>query len=95
MLASFRSAPRLLALLCATATLPALAESPTKLLRFPDVHGQLVTFVYAGDLYLANASGGTAQRLTSHRARSCTRSSRPTAARSRSRPSTAVRARCM
>ena len=66
MLASFRSAPRLLALLCATATLPALAESPTKLLRFPDVHGQLVTFVYAGDLYLANASGGTAQRLTSH-----------------------------
>ena len=42
MRAPFRSAPRLLALLCATATLPALADSPTRLLRFPDVHGELV-----------------------------------------------------
>jgi tricorn protease len=58
--------PRLLALICACAPLAALADSPTKLLRFPDTHGELITFVYAGDIYLVGANGGTAQRLTSH-----------------------------
>jgi tricorn protease len=58
--------PRLLALCGALAAIPATAQSPTRLLRFPDVHRELVTFVYAGDIYLANANGGTAQRLTSH-----------------------------
>ncbi len=38
----------------------------TRLLRFPDIHEDRVVFVYAGDLYVAPSSGGTAVRLTSH-----------------------------
>ncbi len=40
--------------------------SQTKLLRFPHVHGDKVVFTYAGDLWLASVSGGTAARLTAH-----------------------------
>jgi tricorn protease len=54
------------ALLLATVLPAAAADSPTRLLRFPDIHGELITFVYAGDVYLVGAQGGTAQRLTSH-----------------------------
>ena len=43
-----------------------LAESPSKLLRFPDVHRDRIVFVHAGDLHIVAASGGTAQRLTTH-----------------------------
>ena len=43
---------------------PALADAQTKLLRFPDVHGDKVVFCYAGDVWLAKSSGGTAWRLT-------------------------------
>lgn len=42
------------------------AENPTRLLRFPDVHGDQVVFCYAGDLWLAPSNGGTATRLTAH-----------------------------
>jgi tricorn protease len=38
----------------------------TRLLRFPDIHGERVAFVYAGDIYTASAQGGVARRLTSH-----------------------------
>ena len=38
----------------------------TKLLRFPDIHGDEVVFTYGGDLWTAPAAGGTAVRLTSH-----------------------------
>jgi len=38
----------------------------TKLLRFPDIHGEHVVFTYAGDLWRAPAAGGDAVRLTSH-----------------------------
>ncbi len=38
----------------------------TKLLRFPDVHQNLVVFTYGGDLWLVPTTGGTASRLTSH-----------------------------
>jgi len=41
-------------------------EGPTRLLRFPDVHGDQVLFTYGGDLWRASASGGTAARLTAH-----------------------------
>ena len=49
-------------------TLPAVADdtASTKLLRFPDLHGDQVVFTYAGDLWLASDQGGTARRLTSH-----------------------------
>jgi tricorn protease len=42
------------------------AAAQTKLLRFPDVHGDKVAFCYAGDLWLAPAVGGEATRLTAH-----------------------------
>ncbi len=42
------------------------ATAQTKLLRFPDVHGDRVVFVYAGDLWTASTDGGTATRLTTH-----------------------------
>ncbi|MGH9420523.1 MAG: S41 family peptidase, partial [Thermoanaerobaculia bacterium] len=38
----------------------------TKLLRFPAIHGDRVTFTYGGDLWSAPLSGGTATRLTTH-----------------------------
>ncbi|HSB09479.1 MAG TPA: S41 family peptidase [Blastocatellia bacterium] len=42
------------------------AAAQTKLLRFPDIHGDKVVFTYEGDLWTASASGGTATRLTAH-----------------------------
>jgi tricorn protease len=42
------------------------ADSPTRLLRFPDIQGERLVFVYAGDIYIVTANGGTALRLTSH-----------------------------
>ncbi len=38
----------------------------TKLLRFPDIYGDRVAFTYAGDIWTASATGGTAIRLTAH-----------------------------
>ncbi|MDP9194745.1 MAG: PDZ domain-containing protein [Acidobacteriota bacterium] len=40
-------------------------EKLTRLLRQPDIHGDTVAFVYAGDIWLASANGGDARRLTS------------------------------
>src|SRR5215510_14583395 len=61
--------PRVLrALLClvALAGFARAASAQTKLLRFPDIHGDKVVFTYAGDLWTAPYSGGTATRLTAH-----------------------------
>jgi len=55
-----------LCLALALALMPGSAGAQTKLLRFPDIHGEQVVFVYAGDLWIAPASGGTAKRLTAH-----------------------------
>jgi tricorn protease len=52
----------LVALIC----VPILASAQTKLLRFPDIHGDKVVFSYGGDLWTAPTSGGTATRLTAH-----------------------------
>ena len=38
----------------------------TKLLRFPDIHGDRVAFTYGGDIWTAPTAGGTAVRLTAH-----------------------------
>ena len=48
----------------ALVTGPVMAQ--TKLLRFPDIHGDEVVFCYGGDLWSAPADGGHAQRLTAH-----------------------------
>lgn len=42
------------------------ARTPTRLLRFPDIHGERVVFCYAGDLWTAPSTGGDATRLTAH-----------------------------
>src|SRR5215831_5124275 len=47
-------------------TLGLSASAQTKLLRFPDIHGDRVAFTYGGDIWTAPATGGTAIRLTAH-----------------------------
>ena len=42
------------------------ADDGTRLLRFPDIHGDTVVFCYGGDLWTASTNGGTATRLTAH-----------------------------
>jgi tricorn protease len=44
----------------------AVSHGQTRLLRFPDLHGDKVVFSYAGDLWTAPAVGGLASRLTAH-----------------------------
>lgn len=51
--------------LACTAGITATAEE-ARLLRFPNINGNQITFSYAGDIYTVNANGGTARRLTSH-----------------------------
>ena len=46
--------------------LAANTSAQTKLLRFPDIHGDRVAFTYGGDIWTAPARGGTATRLTAH-----------------------------
>ena len=55
-----------LACLVALAVFVSPAVAQTKLLRFPDVHGDKVVFTYGGDLWIASTSGGLATRLTAH-----------------------------
>lgn len=51
--------------LACTAGWNAAAEEG-RLLRFPNINGDQITFSYAGDLYTVPSEGGTARRLTSH-----------------------------
>ncbi len=44
----------------------AQAEAPKKLLRYADIHKDQVTFVHAGDIYIADINSGESTRLTSH-----------------------------
>src|SRR6185369_16504335 len=63
-----------LAVLCpATASRAAVPATPepapdaplTRLLRYPDVSATHIAFVYGGDVWVVEATGGTARRLTS------------------------------
>ncbi|MDX1388604.1 MAG: peptidase S41, partial [Acidobacteriota bacterium] len=58
------------AFLCVLTVLAAAGTSvpsaQTKLLRFPDIHGDEVVFSYGADLWRAPAGGGLASRLTAH-----------------------------
>jgi tricorn protease len=58
-----------LLLVCASSSAAAQtkgADDLARLLRFPDIHGDMIAFVYAGDIWTVPAAGGTARRLTSH-----------------------------
>ena len=57
---------RFLLVLTAALGLAGEAAAQTKLLRFPDIHGDKVVFTYAGDLWTAPSTGGLATRLTAH-----------------------------
>ena len=46
--------------------LAGMLPAETRLLRFPDIHGDRVVFTYGGDLWTAPVSGGNATRLTAH-----------------------------
>jgi tricorn protease len=52
------------AALLACACLQAQETPEGRLLRFPDIHGGNVVFVYGGDLWLAPATGGSGHRIT-------------------------------
>ena len=41
-------------------------SADTRMLRFADIHKANVTFVYAGDIYIADINSGKSTRLTSH-----------------------------
>ena len=41
-------------------------SADTRMLRFADIHKDKVTFVYAGDIYVADIDSGKSTRLTSH-----------------------------
>ena len=59
--------PVLGALLCAAVLAsPALALEECRLMRMPDIQGERIAFVYAGDLWTVARVGGTAQRVTTH-----------------------------
>jgi tricorn protease len=62
----FQKTKRILLSLVAALFLVCTLHAQTKLLRFPDVHGDKVVFTYGGDLWLASTSGGLASRLTAH-----------------------------
>lgn len=49
-----------------TLILTTTVVAQTKVLRFPDIHGDQVVFCHGGDLWRAPAQGGTAVRITAH-----------------------------
>ncbi len=42
------------------------AKDDVRLLRYPDINGNQVVFVYAGSIWTVDANGGDARKLTSH-----------------------------
>ncbi len=51
-------------LLAAASACPASVDRP--IMRFPDIHGEMIAFVYGEDIWTVPASGGVARRLTIH-----------------------------
>jgi len=55
---------KLLASAAAMIIATSAAHAQTKLLRFPDIHGDQITFTHGGDIWIASVEGGEARRLT-------------------------------
>ena len=53
-------------LVLVAALVAVVLPAQTKLLRFPDIQGDRIAFVYGGDLWMAPDQGGRAVRLTAH-----------------------------
>ncbi len=47
-------------------TVPNMLDAQSGLMRFPDIHDDLIVFVHAEDLWTVPSQGGIAQRLTIH-----------------------------
>ncbi len=45
----------------------AYAAGDARLMRYPDINGNQVVFVYAGDIWTVDARGGDARQLTAHK----------------------------
>src|SRR5262245_34289736 len=60
---SFR--PVLCLVLFVLASTPAWAQIDARMLRYPTVSKDRIAFVYAGDIWLVDKTGGAASRLTS------------------------------
>ncbi|HOW44772.1 MAG TPA: PDZ domain-containing protein [Candidatus Aminicenantes bacterium] len=58
--------PIIAALAMLSLAVGAFAAADAGLLRFPNINGDRVVFVYAGDIWSVPAAGGDARRLTSH-----------------------------
>ena len=56
----------LVGILLFSVVMSGMAMDDARLLRFPDVNGRQVVFVYAGDIWTVDTTGGEARRLTSH-----------------------------
>jgi tricorn protease len=56
-----------LVVICCATNCFAQESELSRLLRFPDIHGDKIAFVYAGDIWVVDARGGAARRLTSHK----------------------------
>src|SRR3990172_7065942 len=54
-----------LALMILTGGMGSAEQREARLLRYPDIHGNAVVFVYAGDIWTASIGDGIARRLTS------------------------------
>lgn len=54
------------AICCLIFKMEATAQDEARLMRYPDINKNLVVFVYAGDIWSVDATGGEARRLTSH-----------------------------
>src|SRR6056297_2040673 len=48
------------------AAVPSIAEESSRLMRYPDIHGDMIVFTYGGDLWTVSSEGGLARHLTSH-----------------------------
>jgi len=59
----------LFVLICSPLAALASDAPEARILRFPDIHENWITFSHAGDIYLVSADGGGAHRLTSHEGR--------------------------
>ncbi|MBD3178562.1 MAG: hypothetical protein GF417_02630, partial [Candidatus Latescibacteria bacterium] len=55
----------LFAVLFLISAAPLAAEEQSRLMRFPDIHGDRIVFSYGGDLWTVSSGGGMARRLTS------------------------------